>query len=76
MKNVKASIEACVRGKIGFFILMLFVFCLAQTFAASCGDVNSSGSVDIVDGLLIAQRYVGLNPSNFDATVADVNADG
>jgi hypothetical protein len=37
------------------------------------GDVNGSGVVDIVDGLLIAQYYVGLNPSNFNAALADVN---
>jgi len=36
------------------------------------GDVNASGSVDIVDALLIAQYYVGINPSTFDILVADV----
>jgi lysophospholipase L1-like esterase len=56
-------------------VLMLLVFCFGQAFAASCGDVNSSGGVDIVDALLIAQYYVGLYPSNFDSTVADVNGD-
>ncbi|MBN2534384.1 MAG: cellulase family glycosylhydrolase [Spirochaetales bacterium] len=40
------------------------------------GDVNSDGSVDIVDALLIAQYYVGLNPSPFDTSVADTNCDG
>jgi hypothetical protein len=56
-------------------VLVLLVFCFGQAFAASCGDVNSSGGVDIVDALLIAQYYVGLNPGNFDFTVADVNGD-
>jgi arabinoxylan arabinofuranohydrolase len=37
------------------------------------GDVNGSGTVDIVDALLIAQYYVGLNPSGFVASNADVN---
>jgi len=37
------------------------------------GDVNGSGSVDIVDALLIAQYYVGLNPTNFNRAAADVN---
>lgn len=32
--------------------------------------------VDIVDALLVAQFYVGLNPSNFDQGNADVNCDG
>jgi len=43
---------------------------------ADCGDVNNSGTVDIVDALLVAQYYVGLNPQGFDSTNADVNGDG
>ncbi len=40
------------------------------------GDVNSSGSIDIVDALLTAQYYVGLNPSGFMAANADTNCSG
>ncbi len=40
------------------------------------GDVNSSGVVDIVDALLIAQFYVGLNPANFTQSRADTNCSG
>jgi beta-galactosidase len=40
------------------------------------GDVNNNSSVDIVDTLLVAQYYVGFNPSNFDVSVADVNVSG
>ena len=40
------------------------------------GDVNSSGTVDIVDALMTAQYYVGLTPPNFNSTVADTNRDG
>ncbi|MBN2441206.1 MAG: dockerin type I repeat-containing protein [Spirochaetales bacterium] len=40
------------------------------------GDVNSDGRVDIVDALLSAQFYVGLNPADFDQSKADVNCDG
>jgi hypothetical protein len=40
------------------------------------GDVNGSGTVDIVDALIIAQYYVGLNPAGFIAANADVNCDG
>jgi DUF1680 family protein len=40
------------------------------------GDVNGSGSIDIVDALLIAQAYVGLNPSNYNVVCADVNCSG
>jgi endoglucanase len=42
----------------------------------SVGDVNTDGTVDIVDALLIAQYYVGLDPSNFNQDAADVNCDG
>jgi alpha-galactosidase len=49
----------------------------APTQAAGIpGDVNSSGSIDIVDALLIAQFYVGLNPAGFVSANADVNKDG
>lgn len=40
------------------------------------GDVNSDGSIDIIDALLIAQYYVDLNPSNFNSTWADTNCNG
>jgi alpha-galactosidase len=40
------------------------------------GDVNNSGTIDIVDALLVAQYYVGLNPSNFNVSLADVNCSG
>ena len=41
-------------------VLMLLICCLFQISAAPCGDINSDGSIDIVDALLIAQYYVGL----------------
>lgn len=37
------------------------------------GDVNNDGTVDIVDALLVAQYYVGLDPANFDISNADTN---
>ncbi|MBN2441193.1 MAG: RICIN domain-containing protein [Spirochaetales bacterium] len=40
------------------------------------GDVNGDSAIDIVDALLIAQYYVGLNPANFDITAADTNCSG
>ena len=40
------------------------------------GDTNGSGSIDIIDALLTAQYYVGLNPSGFNAGAADANCDG
>ena len=40
------------------------------------GDVNHDNIVDIIDALLIAQYFVGLNPTGFYTDVADVNFDG
>lgn len=44
--------------------------------AQDIGDVNGDGIINIIDALLIAQGYVGLNPSGFDTECADVNYDG
>ncbi|MBN1608342.1 MAG: hypothetical protein JW940_17055 [Polyangiaceae bacterium] len=43
---------------------------------ANLGDVNASGTVDIVDALLVAQHYVGLHPDPFVLAAADVNCSG
>jgi hypothetical protein len=40
------------------------------------GDVNCSGNVDIVDALLVAQFYVGLNPAGLTECAADVDCNG
>lgn len=42
---------------------------------ANPGDTNSDGSVNIIDALLVAQYYVGLDPDNFIIDNADVNCD-
>jgi hypothetical protein len=44
--------------------------------SGTLGDANGSGAIDIVDALLIAQYYVGLDPSGFIASNADTNCDG
>jgi hypothetical protein len=44
--------------------------------AGNLGDVNNDGNINIVDALLVAQFYVGLNPSNFDQSRADTNCSG
>jgi endoglucanase len=44
--------------------------------SGTLGDVNSDGGIDIVDALLTAQYYVGLDPATFDPAYADVNCDG
>jgi hypothetical protein len=38
--------------------------------------VNSDGGVDIIDALLTAQYYVGLEPGGFNPAAGDVNCDG
>ncbi|MBN1696660.1 MAG: SMP-30/gluconolactonase/LRE family protein [Spirochaetales bacterium] len=48
----------------------------SSTPPGQIGDVNINGSIDIVDALLIAQYYVGLEPSNFEPALADVNCSG
>jgi beta-glucanase (GH16 family) len=40
------------------------------------GDVNGDNRITIVDALMTAQYYVGLNPSGFIASRADTNCDG
>ncbi|MBN2440430.1 MAG: hypothetical protein JXJ04_03775 [Spirochaetales bacterium] len=42
----------------------------------SIGDVNNDGMVNIIDALLCAQYFVGLNISNFIPANSDVNYDG
>jgi hypothetical protein len=55
---------------------MFLIACGIQAIEAQAlGDVNNSGSIDIVDALLVAQYYVGLTPANFNSNVADVSGD-
>jgi hypothetical protein len=52
------------------------IFFSITTIYGLIGDPNNDGTIDIVDALITAQYYVGLNPLNFDVNEADVNADG
>jgi hypothetical protein len=49
---------------------------LYSASGGNLGDVNDDGEINIVDALLVAQYYVGLNPSNFNINNADTNCDG
>jgi len=62
--------------KKGLLILVLLGLVLASSFSQDNGDVNKDGAVTIVDALMIAQEFVGLNPVGFDAAYADANCDG
>ncbi len=55
------------------FVFVFITFCAFGAIAQSLGDVNSSGTIDIVDALLVAQYYVGLGPASFNPDYADVN---
>jgi hypothetical protein len=57
-----------------FLTGIIFLVFLSISVFGLTGDVNGNGSVDIVDGLIIAQYYVGLPVSNFDAIAANVDA--
>jgi len=57
-------------------ILLISIFLILGTsmgFTQILGDVNNSGDVNIVDALLIAQYYVGLDPAGFIPSNADVD---
>ena len=47
-----------------------------ETIVCVLGDFNSDGGIDIVDALVAAQYYVGLEPSIIDLECGDVNCDG
>jgi len=58
-------------------LLIVFIsFVCLRIYCQTLGDVNNDSDVDIVDALLIAQHYVGLNPGGFNAGNADVDANG
>lgn len=67
------------KQKVLFFCVLVFISGISNVFSQSApalGDVNSDSAVNIIDALLIAQYYVGLNPSGFDSSVADVDVSG
>jgi endoglucanase len=63
-----------MKRKLTISLLTLLVSALPMFAQANLGDVNGSSTIDIVDALLVAQYYVGLNPANFNSQAADVNA--
>jgi len=64
------------RKKLFYIIIVVLCTCTITGFAQTQGDVNLSGEVDIIDALLVAQYYVGLDPAGFDFSAADVNCSG
>ncbi len=57
-------------------LVLLMILCSLSAYSQACGDVNNNGTIDIVDALIIAQYYVGLNPSQIVLSVADTDGNG
>ena len=76
IKNFNSDVSSKIKsGKRSIIMGILLLFGLFPLLAAPCGDVNSDNSINIIDALLTAQFYVGLNPQNFDEAAGDVNGD-
>lgn len=66
--------------KAKFFVIIFCLFFIINSisfaqFAGSTGDVNRDGEITVIDALLVAQYYVGLEPSPFYRLDADVDCD-
>ncbi|MBN2440874.1 MAG: hypothetical protein JXJ04_06000 [Spirochaetales bacterium] len=66
-----------------FFLFLFFLIIFISFMTIPCafsqshlGDTNGDNVTDIVDALLVAQYYVGLNPENFNRETADVDGTG
>ncbi|MBN1700055.1 MAG: hypothetical protein JW881_21270 [Spirochaetales bacterium] len=57
-------------------VCALLLFFATGLSAQTPGDVNGDNTINIVDALLVAQYYVGLNPSPFERDRADTNCSG
>ncbi|MBN1698544.1 MAG: dockerin type I repeat-containing protein [Spirochaetales bacterium] len=55
--------------------VLFLLFSAASTHEAT-GDANDDCSINIVDALLVAQYYVGIQTQAMNLGVMDVNADG
>ena len=63
-----------MKKKIIVFTTCVLLFCGVNINAQVTGDVNHDSDINIVDALLTAQYYVGLEPS-IAVDLADVDAD-
>jgi hypothetical protein len=64
------------RWKVPVFILIFLSAGVIPGFTQALGDVNNSGGIDIIDALMIAQYYVGLDPAGFVSSAADADCSG
>jgi hypothetical protein len=58
------------------FVVILICTIPFPLFSQETGDVNNDSAINIIDALLVAQYYVGLNPATFYPDAADTNCDG
>jgi len=65
-----------VSDQIGQSIIDIVMVEVREIFQWQLGDVNHNGEIDIVDALITAQYYVGLDPQPFYPKEADVNNNG
>ncbi|MBN2736165.1 MAG: CotH kinase family protein [Spirochaetales bacterium] len=54
----------------------LLLFMGASLYGQELGDTNNDGNINIVDALLVARYYVGLNADNFYPNAADTSGNG
>jgi hypothetical protein len=53
-------------------LIIILIFSFSQTLSAVKGDANEDTIISIIDALTIARYYVGLNPTPFNVSNADV----
>jgi hypothetical protein len=66
--------DANTKIKVSLISVVLIVMSLCTLHAQLLGDVNDDNNITIIDGLLVAQYYVDLQPNPFNVNNADVNA--
>lgn len=62
--------------KTAFLTCALILVAMPMSFAATLGDANVDGTINIVDALVVAQYYVGDHTVQIDLTAGDVNCSG
>jgi spore coat protein H len=73
------KIQSFTGKKPGIIIALKLLFlCLSvvSVHAQATGDVNTDGAINIVDALLVARYYVGLDVPDFNTVYADVDGNG
>jgi hypothetical protein len=65
-----------MKSKMLFFLLLMICFSMVFVHAQIMGDASGDDTVDILDALVVAQYYVGLNPVPFYADRSDADCNG